>query len=655
MWRTIAALAILIFFTPVLSPAEQIELKGGGILDCESAALEEDVVVVTLKSGTVRLPVDSVAESTLKRLRGETSPPPQAQTTPAPSTQAPAPTSGGEPLPPTPAEPASPAAESPKPSATVKFAVPPPPPGFTLHPALEFPKEFPDPDPSIKVLRGELKLASKAKGMEQEAVAQYRIPLKADKTPGPRAHTVIFHCPFINDSTTVDGREQLALSDLLGFTVISFKINTDFQQLNNPEKTYWMPEAGWYDIVWEAVDKVREKHQLKPGKKVFLWGNSSGAGWAQRLAQRYPDRVEAVAVMGGSGFEKASKKTGIRWLIMNTAGASETSDNQTLAASLKEAGDPVIYVQPPPRREYRGTGNYLHTAGALAVSLMQSFFWGLNSTRLPDGSPTPPEQWSYAASTEPPYTVFMRQSPDATLSGPFTLLPSESMAYFWNQLPNPVHATTVTTGGRPFRLYQALPKSGRVKGIVLTTTEYSILNYPAIAGDLAHWAELGYAAIGLRQPLKAPSPASGASPAAPPPDVLSAWLQQHPGHDSLPIYLSTRVGDTVPLPLLVSAPWRPKIKGMVVSGLNLEMKDSELKKAIADLGLNPPTLAIVRADFDPKVEDPEKMAKKAQRDIQKAGLHLQAFLVPPARANPEKERYYAIAKGGDFFAGGFKP
>jgi pimeloyl-ACP methyl ester carboxylesterase len=652
MIRVLSLMAWSLAFWTASTNAELIELKSGGTLECESAVLESDVVVVKVKSGTIRLPVDLVAESTLQRLRGAptmAAPAPAAELPPQPPTEAPqppAPATENEPAPvPKPTE-------APPPSLP-KFPPPPAPAGFARHAAAEFPKEFPDPDPSVKVLRDELKLTSKAKGMEQEAVAQYRIPLKADKTPGPHAHTVVFYCPFINDSTTVDGREQLALSDLLGFTVISFKIHTNFKELNNPEKTYWMPEAGWYDLVWEAVDKVRSKHQLKP-EKIFLWGNSSGSGWAQRLTVRHPDRVEAVALMGGSGFEKMTQPTGARWLVMNTAGASETSDNQALVANLQQLGDPVIHVQPPPWREARGTGNYLHTAGALAVSLMQSFFWGLTTTRLPDGASTPQAQWAYAASTEPPYTVFKRQTPDASLTAPFTLLPSESMAYFWNQLPNPVHATTVTAGGKSFRLYQALPKSDRLKGIVLTTTEYSILNYPAIAGDLAHWAELGYAAIGLRQPLKAPSSPPGAGPPPSPPDVLAAWLQQHPEHASLPIYLSARVGDTVPLPLLVPAPWRPKIKGMVVSGLNLDMKDSELKKAIADLGLNPPTLAIVRAGYDPKLEDAEKMAKKAQRDIQKAGLHLRAFLLPPSEANPEKERYYAIAKGGEFFAGELK-
>lgn len=648
--RTFLSIACAWLIASSATTAEHIELKNGGVLECESATLDADVVVVQVKSGTIRLPADSVAQSTLQRLRGEI---------PKPSPSHPPETDAlGEVQPPfAPFEDGSPTVpESRKSHAPLmpKFTPPPAPVGFVSHAATDFPREFPDPDPSVKVMRGELKLASKAKGMDQEAVAQYRIPLKADKSPGPHAHTVVFYCPFINDATTVDGREQLALSDLMGFTVISFKIQTDLRQLNNPEKTYWLPEAGWYDLVWKAIDKVRSKHQLKPGK-IFLWGNSSGSGWAQRLTIRHPDRVEAVALMGGSGFEKMTKPTGARWLVMNTAGASETSDNQALAATLRQLGDPVIYAQTPPRREARGSGNYLHSAGALAVSLMQSFFWGLATTCNPDGSPTHQHQWGYAGFTQPPYTVFKRQNPGDSLPESFTALPSESMAYFWNQLPNPVHAATVVAEGKPFRIYQALPKSRRIKGLVLITTEYSILNYPTIAGDLAHWAELGYAAIGLRQSLKVPPSAPGTRPAWSPPDLISAWINLHPEYVSPPIYLSTNIKDTVPLPFLLPPAWRSKVKGMVLSGLILDMKDSELKKAISDLGLNPPTLAIVRANYDPKVEDPEKTAKKAQRDIQKAGLHLQAFLVPPAGANPEKERYHAIAQGGDFFAGEFKP
>lgn len=529
------------------------------------------------------------------------------------------------------------------------------PPGFTIHPATEWPGDFPDTDPSVTVLRAELNLGSKAKGMKDPAVVHYRIPLKADKRPGKNAHTVVFYCPFLNDTNTVDAREQLALCDLLGFTVISFRIKTDINSINNPENVYWMPESGWDDLVWEAVEKVREKHQLNPGK-IFLWGNSAGGAWAQRLALRNPDRVQAVAMIGGSGFDKVTGKTEIAWLLMNTAGASEAGDNLALAENLRTLGDPVIHVQPPPDRRYRGRGDFLHAPGPLALSLMQSFFWAMAPQRRPEKEPVRDGHWSFAGGEQPPYTVFKREDFEASAPPGHTLLPSESMAYFWTRLPNPVQPITVTVENRPFRLYQALPKFQTVQGLVVTSIPYSVLNYPTIVNDLSHWSELGFAALALRQVVR-PAGAEAGRPTGPEvPDFLTAWLKQNPEHAQLPIYLSCRLNDPIPPALVVPPALRARLRGMVVSGFDADMKESDARKAAGDLALSPPTLVMIRTHHHPKSENAEKINQKIERDFRKLGPHFQPFLLPPAReVNEEKERYLVISQAETFFSKAAQP
>ncbi|NJK92019.1 MAG: alpha/beta hydrolase [Blastochloris sp.] len=167
--------------------------------------------------------------------------------------------------------------------------------------------------------------------------------------------------------------ENRALSDLLGFTVFSFKIQTDLRKVSDPSQAYWMPEAGWYDLVFEAAEKIRRKHNLATSP-MLLWGNSSGAGMAQRLALKYPEQFLAVATMGGADYANVSKATKLPWLVMNTLGAGEQEDNLRLVRALQDKGETVVYGKTPPRRNLRGTENYYHSAGTLAVSLLQSFF-----------------------------------------------------------------------------------------------------------------------------------------------------------------------------------------------------------------------------------------------------------------------------------------
>ncbi|MGF1678345.1 MAG: hypothetical protein ACFCUX_04020 [Candidatus Methylacidiphilales bacterium] len=81
-----ARIILLILLSITRLEAEIIELAHGGTLECESATLQDDIVIVKIKSGTIRLPVATVAETTLLRLRGETT------TIPSP---APIPSGGG--------------------------------------------------------------------------------------------------------------------------------------------------------------------------------------------------------------------------------------------------------------------------------------------------------------------------------------------------------------------------------------------------------------------------------------------------------------------------------------------------------------------------------------------------------------------------------
>jgi len=521
-----------------------------------------------------------------------------------------------------------------------------------------------DPESDLNVIEEELTLSGKPKsGMQgDKVVVYYRIAMKGDKkTPGPHADQLLFYAPYINDSEGAGGRENKDYTDRMGFTVFTFRITTNRGELSDPAKAYWMPEAGWYELVFEAAEKIRRKHNLKESK-LFMWGNSSGAGMAERMALKYSDKFSAIALMGGSGYTPVDKTTSFPWLIMNTLGAGEQEDNVQLQDQLRKEGNEVIYAKTPSWRELRGTNNFSHTAGPLAISLLQNYFWSIYQKRESDGTMPSPRSWSLVAHAEKPFDIYRIPRGDlgVPLGDKWFRLPGEAMGLFWSLRPAPLTTDKIVLGeGQTIPLMVATPNlDGKPpKGVVIVTREFDYLQYATTVNDLYHWSEEGYTAVAFRS-------SKGTlfkSRTSPPWSELVDWIKKQNNLSNVPIYLSSQTGHTLPLEDWGRADLRAKLKAILVTEVDADEPLSKNKEQLEKYPSGVPILIAAHTDEDLKVTHEKKkgnedgkteLLAREKRISQRFGTLLNNFefyLVPPSQKNSEGRQTYAINRGIEFF------
>ena len=648
LWTCGSAQALTLYF------------KNGTVMECESAFFEGEFARVKVKNGELRIPVEHLSEKTFNQMaNGDKNE--QAATETQIKTEQPK-----TPLPPSNLEIKGEETSvvptlNPETAATATFTTPP---DWKMISYKELKLDLPDPDPNIKVVEDTITLSGKPNsGLEgDKVVVHYRIAMQTDgKSPGPRAGQLLFYAPYINDTTGAKGRETQAYTDLMGFTVFSFRIKTNFNQLSDPSKAYWLPEAGWYELVFEAADKIRRKHNLKESK-MFMWGNSSGSGMAQRLALKYPDKISAVALMGGSGYAPVEKASGLPWLVMNTLAASEQDDNMRLQAELKKSGDTVIYARTPQWRETRGSGNFYHSAGSLAISLAQSYFWSLYQGIKPDGSLLPAKSWPLMARGESPFDLYQVpqdiQVPDSTETEQWFRLPSPAMAFFWVQRPQPMKTEKmVLANGRSIPLILAQPRVAgpAPKGLVITTTEFNLQQYPSMANDLSHWAEEGFVALALRAPKATLMKGRETLPWK----ELLDWIKSRKELAALPIYLACMEGQSLPVEGWNEAVLKGQLKAVMVSEIDGDESIAKNKEKLEKYSLGVPVLAAFHvadeAKFkkenndDKKKKSGDKLEERISQRFQNMMNPPTIYAVPSSIKSSEARQTYSIKRGAEFF------
>ncbi|NJK92020.1 MAG: hypothetical protein HC904_09460 [Blastochloris sp.] len=195
-----ATLTVLLVVAALPLQAEVVlYFRDGSKMVCEEAIFEGEFVRVKVKQGEMRVPVANLDEKTFRKMVAEENPKPASQPNPTQSTNPPQQT---EPtgLPSAQVEAAAVKEETTAAAPTDKSG---PPAGWSPVPPSELKPELPDADPDITVVDEELQLTGEPRSGAggKKVTVYYRIALKADKTPGPRAGQLVFYAPYINDKT----------------------------------------------------------------------------------------------------------------------------------------------------------------------------------------------------------------------------------------------------------------------------------------------------------------------------------------------------------------------------------------------------------------------------------------------------------------------
>ncbi|MFZ2657938.1 MAG: hypothetical protein WAX69_23605 [Victivallales bacterium] len=267
--------------------------------------------------------------------------------------------------------------------------------------------------------KGEFILQTNIPG-NKEVKVSYIVPVDDKGRPLLSAHNIVFYAPFICERGFFARDFHKYFPEKLGFTIFSLNINTKLEDSGDRKKYYCFRESGWHDVVFKAQAKITSDFRLMP-RKLLVIGESGGGSMAQQLGLNYPDKIDAVATVGGRFFEPLKAKSNIAWLSVNTWGCPGVPAAKLFKEEADKAGMQVLRGETPPRWVQKDKQHYHHSPNELAFALMQTFIRDIAKLRQKYVEIVPPaEKWPVSE----------------TICGEKQYFPSAEFAALWKQLPH---------------------------------------------------------------------------------------------------------------------------------------------------------------------------------------------------------------------------
>lgn len=564
--------------------AGSVTLNTGIVMEYDEIKVEDEAVILKMSGGQIKIKKVQLSEKDQKRLFNPQEEEPAKQE--SPQTSAIIVTAPKEEVQPT----VSPAKVEPTPEVTAPVSVAdkpvvaaaPSPDPFTWpegDPFYTYPEfrnipgsDLPAYDVQPTVKTGNYKINIKG-AEDMEVSVYYRIPLEGDK-PKASAHNLVFYCPYPTQNNKITASNQLAITDVLGCSMVTFCFTANSEDLSDPKRCYWSPQSGWLAAVLETQEKICKEFGLEK-RKLILMGESAGSNMGMSMAVIYPDKVEAVTMTGGSEFQPLPESSAVKWLVMNTRGDSTTTANKTLAAGLKKIGASVIFATPAPTHKYRGSNLYNHMPGAQSWDLVNGFIWGILQDRLVKNPGNGGRIWPYAAAIAAKEKFKLEANTSPIAGEGQMLLPSAAFAETWAHVAPKVQMVNLpaTPGNKGMRVFLGFPGRAAPKGVVFYYDSLNYLNYGSTIESVASLSEMGYAVI---------APGSFNARSATPDQFLSAalgWMNSQSVLSGRPVHLCG------------------------VGATSLAFLDASLK----DISINPASFAVLQLDLA-NLESDQKQA-----------------------------------------------
>jgi len=352
----------------------------------------------------------------------------------------------------------------------------------------------------------------------------YRIPLGADGKPGNQAHNVVFYAPFMQDSNI----QHKEWAEKMGYTIFSLFIKTDLNDVEDRKKCYYYPESGWPDVAFAVQERLEKEYSL-PHRKLLIIGRSGGASMAEQMMLYHPEKIEAVAMAGGSNYNPMKEKLTIPLCIFVTRGDTRIPDNRELAKKTRSLGMNMLYAETTPRWTSKGTHDYLHGPDEFSLSVQESFLAGV--AQLRDQGIGSPEKWPFLASTKDPRKVFPNtaQEQEKILATERMFFPSSEFVELWQKLPLPEEPFSFSESGVSLEGVITRPL-GTPKGVIIFHHIWNDQTRAEIVQDLHYLSTQGFVVIsaGLRNGLDGLEDAR----------ALTRWVLRQERFQSYPVFLA---------------------------------------------------------------------------------------------------------------------
>jgi len=210
-------------------------------------------------------------------------------------------------------------------------------------------------------------------------VVYYALPMKFDRVVPSSASNIVFSAPYVGETKFFQDSKNYYVNKL-GCTVFSFEYKYKDVTPMDRKNWYYYKESGWHDLMFKVQDQLIKDYGLTR-KKLIIVGGSGGASMGQQMGIYYPDKIDAVAVVGGNCYDKPTAKTDVAWLMINTWGDRTTEGNDKFAEEASALDMQVLRVLTPPDYSKLGDENFHHIGSKIAAEYVHEFVKGIIEIR----------------------------------------------------------------------------------------------------------------------------------------------------------------------------------------------------------------------------------------------------------------------------------
>ena len=271
---------------------------------------------------------------------------------------------------------------------------------------------------AIELTEGSFVIKAQIQGELRDVKVFYLMPVEPNGKTKASANDIVLYCPFFKDTMLLKGKLPRRIAEEFGFSVYTLEIPYRREDIGVRDRYYCFAESGWHNAVFEAQLKLQATFGLEK-RRLLVVGESSGGSMAEQIGVTHPDKVDAVAMVGGHYFDPL-KKNHTAWLSLNTWGCFTIPAERKLQNEAKALDMQVLYAETPPSLGGKDGQYFHHAPSSTAINLIQLFIRDVARLRQENGGIMPlPESWPISKE----------------IAGETLHFPSEELADAWSLLP----------------------------------------------------------------------------------------------------------------------------------------------------------------------------------------------------------------------------
>jgi alpha/beta hydrolase fold len=335
--------------------------------------------------------------------------------------------------------------------------------------------------PRYKIKTGRFLLNTKLPEHDNKIKISYMVPVDPKGKPLPSAHNIIFYGPYAGEQNHINRDSLRYFAGELGFTVFTISINANNRNYSdNKQKCYIFKESGSHNMVFMAQQKLIHDFKLK-SSKLLLMGHSSGGSMVQQIAIHHPDKVDAVALVGGNTYNPICQNTNIAWLTLYTWGDQRIPRMRKFKEHAQSIGIQVLLGETPTLLYNKDNRHAHHSPSNLVWKLMQTFLRDVAELRKNNNGVMPPaEKWPI----------------EKIINNEKQYFPSKKFASLWKKLP---HESTALFENKNYDSHIiVMPPSGLARAIVLFIHDPSFYGSTHLIDNLYFLAKQNNIAITVK-------------------------------------------------------------------------------------------------------------------------------------------------------------